>query len=88
MTWAEIEKACGGRSHGNASHFVKVAKISKKASARLKEIKQEDTEDIFSLRIEGKVRIYGIRDNAVLKILWFDPWHEYSNPKAVYPPTH
>ena len=88
MTWEEIMKASGGRSEGkgNNSHFVEVRKLTKQAKNRLKEIEQEDISQLFSLRLSGTKRIYGIRDRRALKLLWFDIYHGNNN-KAVYPLT-
>lgn len=81
MTWAEITRGTGGKSRGNNNHFVPVAKLAKEAKVRLREIRQEDVSDLFSLHIDGKTRIYGIRDGRALKLLWYDPDH------TVYPMT-
>lgn len=42
---------------------------------------QDRVSDLFSLHIDGKTRIYGIRDGRALKLLWYDPDH------TVYPMT-
>lgn len=76
MTWADVQAASGGRSHGSNSHFVPVENLSKNAKARLDELKQDDVDELFSLRLSGKERVYGIRDGRVLKVLWYDPDHE------------
>ena len=76
MTWAEIQKASGGRKSGNNSHFVLVENLKKEARDRLVELQQDDIDELFSLRLQGKHRIYGIRDGRVLRIIWFDPHHE------------
>lgn len=68
MTWQDIER--GG------SHNVSVEKLSKAARDRLTEINQDDLDELFSLRLSGKERIWGIRDRAVLRLLWWDPEHE------------
>lgn len=75
MTWAEITQGTGGKFRGNNSHLVPVAKLAQQAKARLKEIGQEDLSDLFSLRLDGTTRIYGIRDGRALKLLWYDPDH-------------
>lgn len=75
MTWDEITQASGGKSHGNNSHPVPVARLSQEAKARLKKINQEDLSDLFSLRLDAKTRIFGIRDRRALKLLWYDPDH-------------
>ena len=84
MTWAEIAKATGGRRVGNNHHPVEVRKLTQQAKQRLKEIRQDDVSELFSLRLDSTTRIYGIRDRRALKLLWYDPYHG-CNSKAVYP---
>jgi hypothetical protein len=69
MTWSSIES-------GTGSHFVDVGSLSKPARDRLAIIQQDDTDALFSLRITGRRRVWGIRASAVLKVLWWDPLHE------------
>ena len=75
MTWAAIFEQSGGRSRGTNSHEVPVSKLGREAQKRLRSMGYE-VDSIFSLRLKGLVRIYGIREGAVLKILWFDKKHE------------
>ncbi len=84
MTWAEILRASGGRRIGNNHHPVAVENLSRAAQNRLKEIGLSEVWELFSLRLDGTKRIYGIRDGQVLKVLWYDP-HHGNNKKAVYP---
>lgn len=84
MTWATLMGAAGGRRAGNNHHAVKVEKLSRDAKTRLNQIVQEDVPELFSLRLDGTKRIYGIRDGRALKIIWFDPYHG-DNTRAVYP---
>ena len=67
MTWESII---------NGSHEVPVNNIISKAKKRLSEIKQEDIDSLFSLRLTGEKRIWGIRVCNILNILWWDPKHE------------
>lgn len=76
MTWAEILAATGGRTCGNNSHLVPLSDLKKEAVDRLRELQQDDIDELFSLRLSGKERIYGIPDGRVLQILWFCPNHE------------
>jgi hypothetical protein len=69
MTWSEIEGRTG-------SHFVEVDKIIPAAQRRLAERGQGDIDELFSLRLAGKPRIWGIRDRHILKVLWWDPGHQ------------
>lgn len=66
MTWGEVEGATG-------SHFVDVTAIVKEARKRLPVIGMGDTDQLFSLRLGGKPRIWGVRDAAVFRMLWWDP---------------
>lgn len=84
MTWAEINAASGGKKAGNNNHPVQVHKLSDEAKKRLYELGQDDLEELFSLRLTGTKRIYGIRDRRALKLLWYDKYHADKN-KAVYP---
>ncbi|MCY3986066.1 MAG: hypothetical protein OXF23_03365 [Candidatus Dadabacteria bacterium] len=68
MTWGEIE--------GKESHFIDVDNCSKEAQKRLKEIKLDDVEQLFSLRIGSRKRIFGWRKEAIFYVLWWDPDHK------------
>lgn len=81
MTWAEIQQAAGGRTSGNNSHFISVENCSKDAQKRLEEIGLPDCDQIFSLRITGKLRLHGIKDGRVLRFIWHDPNHTVYIPK-------
>lgn len=73
MTWREILASNGG-SHRISSH-----QICKEAQERLEQI-AKGTEELVSLRLEGKIRVWGVmRHGGVLSLLWYDPEH------AVYP---
>jgi hypothetical protein len=67
-TWAQIL--------GDKSHEVLISEIDKAAQKRLTDLKLLDIETLVSLRLAGKKRVWGIRNAAVFKILWWDPEHE------------
>jgi hypothetical protein len=67
VTWAEIE--------GRQNHAVEVSSLIPAAQNRLVEIGQDDVDTLFSLRINGPSRVWGIRAQHVLKLLWWDPNH-------------
>ena len=58
------------------SHPISCSKIISKAQRRLDEISQSDLDDLFSIRISAKQRLWGVRDRNIFKILWWDPNHE------------
>ena len=80
LTWAEIEKASGGRKAGNNNHFVKINDLSNEAQLEIKKLKALDSKImlLFSLRLNNLTRLYGIRDEktGVYKIVWIDFKHE------------
>jgi hypothetical protein len=68
MTWAAIQEA--------GSHNVLVSKFCPVAKKRLREIELDDLDELFSLHLSGKPRIWGIRDRHILRLLWWDPEHQ------------
>ncbi len=68
MTWGEIR--------GEGSHFIEVGKCSKEARKRLRYLKLDDSEHLFSLRVSGRVRIWGRVQSSIFLILWWDPEHQ------------
>jgi hypothetical protein len=83
MTWAEIESAAGGRRHGTNSHPLARDKFSRDARRRLDEIRIF-SDAFFSLRLNATVRVYGVREDNCLRIIWIDPFHEEGNQQAAY----
>ncbi|MFZ2446667.1 MAG: hypothetical protein WAW37_09935 [Syntrophobacteraceae bacterium] len=70
QTWNEI--LIKGKKQ---NHTVSLVKLCPEARERLMELKQDDVEGVISLHLQGKERIWGIRDKHILKILWWDPDH-------------
>jgi hypothetical protein len=68
MSWAEIQ--------GKNSHFIDVKDICDKAKKCLLEQQQDDIDQVFSLRMEGRPRLFGIVHEGVFKSLWYDPQHQ------------
>lgn len=68
MSWTAIEQA--------DCHFISCTDIVRDAQTRLVELQQDDIDDLFSLRVQGRIRVWGIRDGSALKLLWLDPDHE------------
>ncbi|WP_419659698.1 hypothetical protein Dvar_00190 [Desulfosarcina variabilis str. Montpellier] len=68
MTWYDIKR--------NGSHSIPIYNLCPQAKQRLSEIQLDDIDEIFSLRLTGRQRIFGIKHNEVLKILWWDPDHQ------------
>jgi hypothetical protein len=75
LTWAGIQAQAGGRKHGNNSHPLDVSDLTASAQNRLAEIGLEEVDKVFSLRLTNTLRVYGIREDRTLRILWRDPHH-------------
>lgn len=69
--WSEI---LGGDHRLN--HKVNVSKIEKEAQKRLKELRYDDQEELVSLRLTGKQRLWAIEIEGKAFLLWWDPNHE------------
>ena len=76
LTWREIEDFKHGEKNKTNSHSIEVSKLCKEAQNRLKNLNMDDVDEIYSLRLEGKLRIFGLRELNCLKILWIDREHE------------
>ena len=78
-TWGQIEDG----DPNDSSHLVATTDCpNPEVLRRLQDIKQDDTDYLFSLRLSSRERIYGILDGPVLKILWYDPEHAiWPSPK-------
>jgi hypothetical protein len=76
LSWSEIERQTHGREGKSKSHFVTSEELSSEAKNRIRELKIDNTNQLYSLRLEGKLRIWGFRSLNYLDILWVDPSHE------------
>ena len=65
--WSELEK--------QGSHPVACDRLIVSARQRLAEIDIE-VEELYSLRIDGRSRFWGVRENNLFRVLWFDQNHE------------
>lgn len=77
MTWAELRAQSGGRGAGKGTNHHQCATdgFCKTAKDRLVELKLDDVDEIFSLRLTNTVRLYGIKEGRVLRFVWHDPHH-------------
>lgn len=68
MTWTQIMQS--------GSHPISCDRLCKEAEHRLEARSLDDNDEVFSLRLSGRNRIFGIRQNDCLQILWWDPDHK------------
>ena len=76
LTWAQIERQTHGKYGKSSSHYVPISKLDIEMRKRLKDLSLDDIDEIFSLRLDGLYRIYGVRKFNVLQIIFFDKEHE------------
>jgi hypothetical protein len=69
-TWAEII------ANNKRDHAVPVARLIKPARERLNDLKLDDVDELFRLRLTGTQRVWGIREGRVFHLIWWDPDHE------------
>jgi hypothetical protein len=74
--WSELEKETFGRHGKSKNHWVDVNAIIKPAQDRLGELNMDDHERIYSMRLTGTQRIWGIRLQNYFRLLWFDFNHQ------------
>ena len=67
MTWTEIERT--------GSHFIGTDAIISEAKRRLVELHLDDFDQLFSLRLQGRPRLWGMRIGNVFSALWWDAEH-------------
>ena len=75
MTWDEINKQQHGKFGKSSNHFVKIADLTKEAQKRIQILGIID-DVVYSLRLEGKLRLYGMLEDGIFNIIWYDKNHE------------
>ncbi len=75
MTWGEIQSASGGKKTGTNNHFENISDMIKEAQNRAEEI-HLDVDQLFSLRLTGERRLYGILEDGIFSVIWLDNEHE------------
>ncbi|HSX03291.1 MAG TPA: hypothetical protein VLG76_01030 [Rhabdochlamydiaceae bacterium] len=68
LTWQQL--------YQRGSHLIKVRDIISNARKRLINLQKDDLDELYSLRLTGTKRIWGIKENNILWLLWWDPKHE------------
>jgi hypothetical protein len=61
---------------GDRHHRVRVAQIIGDAQARLRQIARDDLDHLWSIRLTGRNRVWGILHGSAFYVLWWDPRHE------------
>lgn len=76
MTWAEIQRQTHNDNR-SSNHYISFEKMSQNAKDRFSELRlNEFSDNIFSLRLKSKERMFGILTDGIFYILWYDKNHE------------
>ena len=76
MKWKEILMSNSGRSNNTRNHAIKVSSIINDAQKRLRELNLDDRDELYSIAISNTERVWGILDEGIFSIVWFDRNHE------------
>jgi len=74
MTWAEIDGASKS-TKGSPHHFISVNDMIKEARERL-DLLHLTYEQYYSIALTGRIRLWGVLEDGIFHILWYDPNHE------------
>jgi hypothetical protein len=70
-TWNDILVASKKQNH-----FIAVADLEPEAQRRLRDLRMDDIDQVLSLRLSGEERVFGIRYDVAISLLWWDPKHQ------------
>lgn len=84
LTWAKLKEQSGGRGKGGGTnhHTLDIGDLCRDAQNRLVDLRLDEYDGVFSLRLGNCLRLYGIRDDRVFRLLWWDCHH--GSKHAVY----
>jgi hypothetical protein len=71
LTWNEILVV---QKHWN--HTIQRGSLTKKVQYRLVQLNLDDLDELVSLRLSSKERIWGFRIDGAMTLLWWDPLHD------------
>lgn len=71
LTWKEILVR---DRHWN--HRITIDKLVPSAKKALAKTPFKDVDQVVSLRLTGKERVFGVMENEVFNVLWWDPDHK------------
>lgn len=70
LTWREILVRDRHRNHA-----ISVTKLVPSARKALGKTPFKDSDEVVSLRLSGAERVFGVMENEVFNVLWWDPDH-------------
>lgn len=70
-TWNEI--LIGAKKQ---NHFIAVTDLEPEAQRRLRDLHMDDIDEVLSLRLSGEERVFGVKHDVAISLLWWDPTHK------------
>lgn len=68
-TWNDI------LSHEDRDHEIEIYNIASFAQKRLQELSLDDVDGLWSFHLNGKIRLWGIKNQSLIRVIWLDPNH-------------
>ena len=57
------------------NHFISVTELEPEAQRRLRDLRMDDIDEVLSLRLSGEERVFGVKYDVAISLLWWDPKH-------------
>lgn len=78
----EYEKLTFAELGAQGCHPVPQERMKPDALARMRELKLDQVESLYSLRIMKKIRVWCLREGNLMYLLWYDPEHRVAKAKG------
>lgn len=75
MKWSDIITTTSGRKSNTRNHFIEIRECCKDAQKRAGELKIFE-DSMLSIALGSKLRLFGIMNDNVFSIVWYDEDHE------------
>jgi len=77
-TWRDIKTETHDKDSKTKHHSLSYDQLSESAKERIAKLQLDDYIDaIFSMRLDNKTRVIGLRDGQFFVVKWFDPNHKF-----------
>ena len=76
QTWAQILTSASGRVNNTRNHAILIDELCSDAQKRAIELKLDEFDELVSIAISGRERVWGLLLDGVFFIIWYDPNHE------------
>jgi hypothetical protein len=73
---ADIETMREADLDARGCHFIALGKLAKAAQDRLMELRLDDLDELYSIRLNGRGRVFCVHRPQYMRVLWFDPDHQ------------